>query len=359
MNKKLRIGFDAKRYFTNKRGLGNYSRNLVLLLQMAPNLELYLFSSSSKASDRLTVIYPKGIYAFFKSLWRSFFIVKNIYESNIQIFHGLSNEIPFFIDKSRCKTIVTIHDVQFKILPDEYGFIDKIIYDFKTKYAVRNAHKIIAISEKTKQDLIHFYEIKGEEIQVIYQHCNPLFSKDKIEVLPKQNFFLSVGMHDSKKNFENILRAFKIFLETNLAYRLVAVGAKNKHSLGMQQMAHKLGISAHVDFHFDIDDLALLRFYENAEVLVFPSLYEGFGLPIIEALFNSCKVITTESSATREAGGDVAIYCDDSAESVANAMFKSICTECDIVKMENHLQQFSPKNIAKKWGQVYENLIED
>ncbi|MCC7297823.1 MAG: glycosyltransferase [Bacteroidia bacterium] len=150
----MRIGFDGKRYFNNKTGLGNYSRSLVhLLAENFPNDECVLFTEKPAETEvqlpNLRVFAPekKGLF------WRSFGMAKDAQNMGIDVFHGLSNEIPFGLKKRGIKAVVTIHDVIFKRYPGLYPVFDRLIYHLKTKMALKNADKVLATSKATAHDL--------------------------------------------------------------------------------------------------------------------------------------------------------------------------------------------------------------
>src|SRR5688572_28278724 len=175
----MKIGYDAKRLFTNFTGLGNYSRSLVHHYHSVfPEDELFLFTPDIKADPRtepflqdrsLHIIQPKKKNPF----WRTFDMVKDIQQTNVDIYHGLSHELPVGMSRINVARVVTIHDLIFKYYHEDHPWLDRKIYDWKWKHACRIANKIIAIIEQTKNDLIHYYNIEPEKITVIYQPADP------------------------------------------------------------------------------------------------------------------------------------------------------------------------------------------
>src|SRR5690606_34677955 len=150
------------------------------------------------------------------SYWRTRGIVKDLEKDGIRIFHGLSGEIPIGLQKTQIKSVVTIHDLIFIRYPELYKPIDRIIYHKKFLHAARNADKIIAISEQTKRDIVDFFNIQEDRIEVIYQGCHPAFKKPITEEkkqdliqryqLPN-NFVLNVGSVERRKNALQIVKA--------------------------------------------------------------------------------------------------------------------------------------------------------
>ena len=214
----MRIGFDAKRAAQNRTGLGNYSRFVIRILQQQyPEDEQYLYLPNPKKTEYLPtttcgnrrVLFPKGIWTKLRSLWRVWGISGDIRREKTDIFHGLSNELPLNIRSARCHSVVTIHDLIFIHYPKYYHWIDRKIYDFKFRRACRNADRVIAVSEYTKREIMHYYGTPADKIDVVYQGCDPAFSapisKEKLdEVSNRYNlpsrFVLYVGSIEERKN---------------------------------------------------------------------------------------------------------------------------------------------------------------
>ncbi|MEO6440600.1 MAG: glycosyltransferase family 1 protein, partial [Chitinophagales bacterium] len=235
----MNIGFDAKRAYHNGTGLGHYSRTLLgLLSEYYPDHHYYLFNP--KASEKFKLkgnnfheIVPTGIVnKLFNSAWRSSWVTKDLQKLRIDLYHGLSHEIPSGINKTGIKSVVTIHDLIHERYPEQYNPIDVKIYSIKFRFACEHANKIIAISEQTKKDIIEFYKIPEKKISICYQSCHPAFGKTVSEAekrkvietyqLPDE-FFLYVGSIIERKNLLNICKAF--FLTRNeMNVPLVIVG---------------------------------------------------------------------------------------------------------------------------------------
>jgi glycosyltransferase involved in cell wall biosynthesis len=178
IQKKMKIGFDGKRIIQNYTGLGNYSRYVLkVLAEFHSENQYQIFSAKStgianglESFKSIEFSYPEK--HFSDSLWRSFGIVKNLKHEEINIYHGLSNEIPFGLKKKGIPSVVSIHDLIFYRYPHYYPWVDRKIYGFKMRYAADHADKIIAVSERTKSDLINLFNIDESRIEVIYQNCD-------------------------------------------------------------------------------------------------------------------------------------------------------------------------------------------
>ncbi len=320
----MKIGYDAKRLFTNFTGLGNYSRNLVSRYHRGyPEDELFLFTPAVKDDSRTKpfienssyrIIQPKGI----KPLWRSLDIVKDIREADVRVYHGLSQELPLGLSKLDIGKVVTIHDMIFKYYPHDFKWIDMQIYDRKWKYACNMADVIVAISEQTKSDLIHYYNIHADKIKVIYQQADPLFSKpvseESVKVVKQKydlpdEYNLYVGSIISRKNLLAIIQAMIMMKESDRV-PLVIIGQGKAYKQRVIQEAKKSGIE-HLLFWLGsppFEDFPAI--YKRAQMMIYPSFHEGFGLPVLEAMHVGIPVITSGQSSLKEAGGEAAMLID-------------------------------------------------
>ena len=185
----MRIGFDAKRAFSNNTGLGNYSRDAIRILSdYFPDNKYFLYTPKNYNNPRLSFIAdrkntfirtPESLLdRALKTYWRSKSVVNDLFTNKIDIFHGLSNELPIAIENTSIKTVVTIHDLIFIRYPHLFKTIDRKIYYRKFKSACQRADKIIAVSEQTKRDIIDFFSISAYRISVVYQGCNTVFQNN-------------------------------------------------------------------------------------------------------------------------------------------------------------------------------------
>jgi len=157
----MRIGFDAKRAFFNRSGLGNYSRNILLSLnRFYPDNQYFLFTPPNDgqlfSEEALTEISPQGLSAILPFLWRYKGLGKTAEKYHLDIFHGLSNELPRDVRHAKAKSVVTVHDTIFMRFPQWYKWHDRWLYEQKTAFACENSDVVIAVSEQTKEDLMRF-----------------------------------------------------------------------------------------------------------------------------------------------------------------------------------------------------------
>ena len=384
----MNIGLDAKRYFHNSTGLGNYSRTLVNgMAEIFPEHDFFLFNPKPSVKYRkpslpnIHEILPEGFpSSILTSLWRSTLVKKDLARLDIDLYHGLSHEIPVGVVKTGIPSVVTIHDLIFERYPEQFKKIDVQIYRRKFKYACHNANRIIAISNQTREDIINLYGIAEDKIDVCYQSCHPAFSnraseEEKQEIshqysLP-QRFFLYVGSIIERKNLLNICKAIKL-LEGKIDVPLVVIGNGKKYKeqvklyINQEKIGNKIIFLSEKIMVDRVHDLhkpeSLAVIYQMAEALIYPSFFEGFGIPLLEALWSKIPVITSNVSSLPEAGGEGAIYLDPSSpEQIANAMSSIINDETIkenlIEKGWMHAQNFTLDRCCRPVMDVYKKLV--
>lgn len=350
----MRIAFDAKRYYHNRTGLGNYSRTLV---------------------NSLRTCFPENEYVLFdeKSFARSFKMARKAEGEGCGILHGLSNEIPFDSPKSGIKTIVTIHDVAWRTYPGMYHFIDRQIYDLKYGWSAKHADMVLAISESTKRDVQRFYGVPEERVKVVYQPVQERFytqlpkeesrqiATAAIPNLPHE-YLLSVGSINSRKNLLGSLQALAQTAPENRP-PLVVIGNGREYKKICQEYASKNLRASDVIWAGQLnDDHALQALYANALAMMYPSHYEGFGLPVVEALLQGTPVLTSTVSSLPEAAGPGGILVDPSnTEDIANGL-KSLINDSELRRQkategEAYCRQtFGTEKLTRQVMELYKQL---
>lgn len=375
----MKIGFDAKRAYHNYTGLGNYSRDLIQnLLTYYPDNEYHLYAPKIGDNPRFKFVeqydnvfphFPESpIHKTFKGLWRSVDLENILAKDDITIFHGLSNEIPIRKKNSSTKHLVTIHDLIFKRFPNTYKKIDRNIYNTKFKYAAQNADKVIAISEQTKQDIVEFYKVDESKIEVIYQTCHQNFKEEysddfKLKVKRKfklpDDFVLNVGTIETRKNLNAILQAIPS-MKNDLP--IVVVGRKTKYMNFLKVQMEKLKVNSNrFIFLENVSIHELPSIYQLANVFVYPSVFEGFGIPIIEALYSKTPVITTQGGCFPEAGGEYSIYVDTNnfellGNSIDNLLDDTKQQSLMAEKGFDFVQKFNPRLLTEHLVSVYNKV---
>jgi len=369
----MQIGYDAKRIFHNTTGLGNYGRDLIrILAYYYPENQYILYNPKPAKINRLKIennIIVKQPQTWLSKklpfLWRSKLINKDLLNDKPDIFHGLSGELPFGIQENSIKSVVTIHDLIFLHFPELYKPIDRKIYTAKFKYAAQKADKVVAISRQTKNDLIKFFGVPSYKIEVIYQGCHQVFKKTysedeklnlKLKYKLPDNFILNVGTIEPRKNAFSIVKAIK-----GTDYNLVLVGRKTAYAEKIITYIKKHQMDKQIIFleGLELKDLAIL--YQTADIFVYPSIYEGFGIPIIEALFSKIPVITNKNGVFPEAAGPHSYYVEDvkkpdAIKKMITYVYQNKNQEQTEKSYRFALDNFSDQVIANNYNNLYLKL---
>ena len=360
------IGFDAKRIVRNGTGLGSYGRTLVNDLAKYP-LTLRLYAPDEGRDDlRNQIVQSEHIsfhipHSTFHPFWRSYGMVKDLKRDGVQLFHGLSGELPVGIRKSGIKSVVTIHDLIFLRHPGFYNPIDVKLYTWKFHQTLREADHIIAISECTKRDILEYggQDVSEDKITLVYQSCSPRFdiSRTPAPSHPRppetKRYILSVGSIEARKNTLLAVKALP-YLPSDVS--LVLVGRHTKYTDTILAYAKEHQLEHRVKVMHGVPDTDLPALYAGAEAFVYPSVYEGFGIPIIEAISCGLPVVACTGSCLEEAGGPDSFYvAPDDFLGMANAIRRSLKgadgREERIKRSMDYIQRFNGNDVA---GQVYE-----
>jgi glycosyltransferase involved in cell wall biosynthesis len=370
----MKIGFDGKRATQNFTGLGNYSRYMLkILAEFYPENQYAVFVPAPAQKPLSLLEYPSIHFQYpknqlFKIFWRTIGICKDLKKEKIDLFHGLSNEIPIGLKKIGIPSVVTIHDLIFYRYPQYYPYFDRKIYELKVRYASKHADKIIAVSEQTKLDLINFFNVEESRIEVIYQNCDPIFLSEVTEHektrirntynLPEE-FLLNVGTIETRKNSLLIVKALKK-LQDNI--HLVIIGKETPYTQVVKNFIANNNLMSRVHFLKNVSFQDLPGIYQQASIFIYPSVFEGFGIPVVEALSSGIPVIAATGSCLEEAGGKNSIYVDpNDSDELANQINLLINNtekrELMIRSGFEHINNFSNQQIADKLFKLYQNLI--
>ncbi len=368
------IGFDAKRAFYNPRGLGSYSRSLIRgLCGHHRDHQYYSYYGASKkailsdARDLCTInqISKHSIPAY----WRSFQIVNDIKRDGVDLYHGLSNELPYTSSAVKTKFVVTIHDLIFKKFEKGYSSIDRMIYHTKMKHVVKRADGIICVSNHTKNDLQEAYKIGNRLTRIVSPICDDIFFKERaieeLELLKNQlmlpkDFLLYVGALVENKNVSCLLKALKLADEIPL---IIVGHGPMERQLKKFVTGHKLQNRViFANDHHIIGRRELSMLYHLAAITIVPSFYEGFGLPVIESLASKTPVICADTSALPETLGPGGIAFDPkSFEALAEAINSLLSDEELCQKYANaghmHSQNFQSKGQSEALMSIYSELV--
>lgn len=370
----LKIGFDAKRIVRNCTGLGNYGRTLVNDLAGHNDLDLRLYTPDlgrddlrSQVMERENVHYVLPLRAknkLSKALWRSRGINRQLVADKVDLYHGLSGELPAGIRKSGIRSVVTIHDLIFLRHPEYYHWWDVEIYRRKFHQTLRDADRIVAISECTRHDISELGGIPTERIDLIYQSCAPRFSvgtdaADLGRVSQKyglpENYILGVGSIEERKNMLLALKALPL-LDNDI--HLILVGRPTPYTEKIKRWAKENRLENRLHLLHGVPDADLPAIYAGAKIFVYPSRYEGFGIPIIEAVNMRLPVVACTGSCLEEAGGPHNIYVEPDdiqgmAEAVKTWLGNTEERQRRIELSRQYIRRFANNNCAEQFYNLY------
>lgn len=364
----MKIGFDAKRAFHNRTGLGNYSRDLIQgLINLAPENSFYLFnpkknSSWSPSGNSHEIIQPKSkFHRRFHTLWRRKKISSLCEELDIEIYHGLSHELPLGIENQKCKTVVSIHDLIFERFPKQYKGIDRASYRLKIKHACQVANAIVCVSEFTASELIDLYSVDPEKIEIIWPSIHDSFySKEYVELsipnLKLGEYYLSVGTFELRKQQKELLN----ILRSDSKRQLVLVGKENSYAQELRDIAEQEGYADRLFLMHKVDLLQLKALYKQAKAFVYASSFEGFGMPIAEAMAVGCPVIIPDLPLYQEVTAGKAFFYPDRSWDVLVQLLKELeakdlFTE-KIAQAKEVAKRYTVEQSAEKTLALYKSL---
>lgn len=364
----MKIGIDASRYSHRyATGVEWYSYQIINgILSEAlkhPDVEVLLYSPADVGIPK-EFEHPRKIRKMimpFKRFWTLLRLSWEMRKNPPDVLFVPSHTLPLIRPKF---SVITIHDVAFRYLKKSYPKLNYWHLNWSTKYAVKHASKIIVPSEATRRDLIEFFKCPPGKISVVYhgfkkpsRHDGSLapisenlkfFGFDK-----KFPYILFVGRLESKKNLARLVEAFKIFSEHKPHYKLVLAGKQGFEFDEILKKVSKFKLEDKVIMPGYIDEEEKKYLYENCEIFAFPSLYEGFGFPILEAFYYGKPVATSHVSCLPEVAGDAAIYFDPfDVSEIANVLEK-LANNADLrnelaEKGKIRLEQFDLKTSIKK-----------
>ncbi|MBT8186512.1 MAG: glycosyltransferase family 4 protein, partial [Croceitalea sp.] len=317
--------------------------------------------------QKASIVYPKGwFWKSFPSLWRLMGQWKQIKAEKVDLYHGLSGEMPLQFRKNTITKLVSIHDLIFLSHPQYYNPFDKIIYKFKFKYAARTADHIVAISEQTKADIVKYLKIDAAKISVVYQGCNKAYKQKytaqeiaavkRRHGLPDQ-YILNVGTLQERKNALTLIKAIK-----GTSYHVVLVGQEKGYAKKLHRYIQNHKLYNQVSFVQNVDVGQLAKIYQGATVFCYPSICEGFGIPIIEALYSNIPVIATQDGCFPEAAGPHSIFVDPLNSKMIRKELTRIYENPNLGRQIadkgfEYVQRFSDENVANSLMNLYKAVI--
>lgn len=361
----IRILYDHQKFSTQRYGgISRYFANLIQAIKTSPDFECQLgvlLSNNHYLEKQDGVLRfinsaiknPNHIYKINKA-YNSYLLDKNDFD----LFHPTYYDT-YFINKVRKPLVVTIHDMTYERLPEYFWAKDPLT--LQKRENVERADKIIAISETTKNDLIKYLNTDPKKIEVVYHGIdfNAPFITRVVENIPK-NYILFVGDRSGYKNFFLFINAFKEISNKHTDLNIVLTGGGN---LDIAEIEHikRLDLGSKVT-HINVDDEQLNYLYQQALVFVYPSLHEGFGLPILEAFTAKCPIILSDTECFREIAKDAAIFfephsVEDLMEALERVISDTALRTQLIEKGTSRLMDFPIGQSVRQTLDVYKQLV--
>jgi glycosyltransferase involved in cell wall biosynthesis len=381
----MRIGIDA--HFVSRsprRGIGTYSLNLIrAMVATRPDIDFYLYIRHPDLEGALPIgpnVHVRQLTAPLYPLWEQVALPLAAYRDGVDLLHSLGNTGPLFLI-GNIRQILTIHDVMFLqtgiFVPKPVNLYQKIGRWYRaliTPLCARGAYEIITVSEFSKRDILSLIPVVDPKyVTVTYEGCDPIFYENASDSSPSfvvfektdsfKPFIFCLGADDPRKNTLTIVIAYlKLLREKNISEKLVIAGYKNwENSLAYKEVI-KAGATDKVKFLSFVPLPELLSLYHHATLFAYPSLYEGFGIPILEAFNTGCPVVASGTTSIPEVGGDAALYIDpESVDELATAMFRLI-SDTDLRESMSSLgraraAQFGWDRVANQTIDVYQHCL--
>jgi glycosyltransferase involved in cell wall biosynthesis len=365
----MRIAINTLALYKTKVGMGRYIVELVNRVPKQDTKNKYLIYVSEKnrkfftcSEENITIKLVPKIFSspIGKIIWEQLFLLSSLQKNKIDLYHGLGFVLPLW-KRSKTKFLVTIADMTFFSHPQHHTFLKQVYFRFMIPRTLKNADKIITISKNTKNDILSHLNINAKKIENIYLAADSIFRPQKKEVWKKikekyqikNDYILFVGMLEPRKNIPGIIKAKDL--------TLVIVGKKGWLYEEIFALVKSLKIQDQVIFTGYVPDEDLPALYKGAKCFVYPSFYEGFGIPIIEAMACGCPVITSKNSSMEEIANAAAITIDpNQPEAIAEAIKTIINNDKEREKMKKlgilHAKKFTWDTMARETMQLYNTM---
>ncbi len=374
----MKIGFDAESAFHNTSEIGNFSRTfLSSMLKLHHENEYLLFSTGKelelpyfiRALNDSTASWKLANGGFLGKHSRTYGWGSKARIENLDVFHGLQNELPFDWKPGKVKSMVSFHDLIFKKFPEEFKSFDRWFLDKKTSFTVKNADLILATSDQTKRDLEEFYPASQGKTEVVYQDTDLAFHyRKRTEAVAKilykfdiveRPYILCVSKLDLRKNHKKLVDAFrKIFQE--IPEDLVLVGERG-HAAD-EILDQLTGFEGRLRWLGKVETDDLVNLYDGCSFTVYPSVFEGFSMPVLESMRRGKAIVASKGACFEEIAGTAAVFVDpNSSDELAGKIFE-LSTNSTLKKQletacNSECKRFDPGKLSEKIYEKYVRLV--
>lgn len=328
----MRIAIDATSIPAQRVGAGNYIFNLTQsLAELVQPDELVVFTKPGDFPPipNVHVIATHHSTRIGRILWEQFPLRDQLRDLSIDVLHSPHYTMPL---RSKCASVVTFHDMTFFMFPEMHQFYRKFFFRMMIRRSAQRAKAIIAVSDSTRRDILRLLNTDAGKVFTVHSGVAPHFRPiDDAGALARlrgsyhlpEKFILYVGELERRKNVPALVQAFKSLVDQGLPHALVIVGPKGWMYNRLCQALASLDLTARVVFTGYVPEDELPLFYNAADLFAFPSIYEGFGLPVLEAMACGVPVVTSNVSSLPEIVGDAGILVDPrNVSALADAMLR-------------------------------------
>ncbi|MDH5479900.1 MAG: glycosyltransferase family 4 protein [Nitrosomonas sp.] len=361
----MKVGVDARLLSRPITGIGRYTMEMCRALSKIEEVSLHLYSPAAVRADVATGFETANIRTkdwdngLLRQIWSETYLPLWIKKDAVDVFWGPAHRLPHWLPPNIAR-VVTIHDLVWKYASDTMRPLSRLLEKSQMPFAVKNADHVVADTRATASAVVNEFHITPAKLSVITLGASKVSSVTDMQGLHSmginQPYFLFVGTLEPRKNLHRLLLAYASLPDdVKTQAKFVIAGGKGWGYVDLQDMIARLGIGKYVSLLGYVDEHTLAALYANAQFLAMPSLYEGFGLPLIEAMVYGTPALTSNNSSMPEVAGDAGFLIDaHNVESIANGLIKLITDE----KIRDSLAAKAKNNAAKfNWDESAQQLI--
>lgn len=363
----MKIGVDARNLMGQRTGVGRYLINLLRHFADSPQShDFYLFSNSVIENLSLPGLHHRTVKGP-NLFWKQVILPYEQWKNKCDVLFIPTYSTPIF---NPIKTVVTIHDLIFLLYPEWATRNQRNRFSTIVKHSACRADCVIAVSESTRADILKYTGVKNDKVEVVYEGVDEQFrvlnTIDEASFLNRYNldkpFILFVGSIHPRRNVQRVIESFvQLKVEKKIDHQLVLIGLKQQLDPSISHLIHERNIDQSISMLGFVPDEDLVKFYNLADIFIYPSLYEGFGLPVLEAMACGTPVITSNTSSLPEVAGDAAVLIDPSNQSqmvdaIQNIVENRAWAEELKERGLERCKKFSWKSAAKTTCEIFESV---
>jgi len=366
----LKVGVDARLLSRPITGIGKYTLEMCRALSKIENIALYLYSPAPTCAEyaqglETAIIRTKFLNnGFLRQFWSESYLPVWAKKDEIDVFWGPAHRLPHLLSSDIAR-VVTIHDLVWKNAGNTMRPLSRLLERYQMPKAINSADHIVTDSKATSDTIQKEFSINNNDLSVIYPGVNVTENGVPVEKLQQLGisnpYFLFVGTLEPRKNLKRLLTAYsRLSFKRDIMF--VIVGAKGWGGVNISDLVTELGLTKHVCILGYVEHSILELLYANTLFLAMPSLYEGFGLPLIEAMAHGAPVLTSSNSSMPEVAGDAGLLVDAlDVNSILNGLIQMIKNKELLSKLamnaKNNAARFSWGKSTQQLVTVFENAI--